>query len=176
MAKFGEWIEVKWRDLTEEEKSYYDEYYGEGEVTKMADFETPDDGDEILISQANGKWVSLVVFCNDDGIGDEYGNDWLDEVDAWMPLPKGFVKNQKGRADAEAMPNELANRLYQQGRRDAIDEFLKKITNISYVADVGTAYQRVVVNLEYAEAIARQLRCEPKNFNDCEQIYLQSAT
>ncbi|MBQ0074525.1 MAG: hypothetical protein KBT34_10050 [Prevotella sp.] len=91
MAKFGEWIEVKWRDLTEEEREYYDD----DDITKMADFETPDDGDEILISQGNGKWVSVVVFCNDDyGIGDEDGNDWLDEVDAWMPLPKGFVKEQ----------------------------------------------------------------------------------
>ena len=99
MAKFGEWIEVKWRDLTEEEREYYDGYYGEGEVTKMADFETPDDGDEILISQGNGKWVSVTVFCNVDGIGDEYGNDWLYEVDAWMPLPKGFVNNHtKGEA------------------------------------------------------------------------------
>lgn len=50
--------------------------------------------------------------------------------------------------------------VYQQGRRDAIDEFLKKITNISYVADVGTAYQRVVVNLEYAEAIAERMKGE----------------
>ena len=92
MAKFGEWIEVKWRDLTEEEK----EYYGNDDITAMADFETPDDGDEILISQCNGKWVSITVFCTDEnGIGDEHGNDWLDEVDAWMPLPKGFVKEQK---------------------------------------------------------------------------------
>lgn len=91
MAKFGEWIEVKWRDLTEEEREYYS-----SDITAIADFETPDDGDEILISQNNGKWVSATVFCNDDyGIGDEYGNDWLYEVDAWMPMPKGFVKEKE---------------------------------------------------------------------------------
>lgn len=89
MAKFGEWIEVKWRDLTEEEKEYYDNE----DITHMADFETPDDGDEILISRNNGKWVELVTFCNDgDGISDEDGNDWLYDVEAWMPLPEGFVK------------------------------------------------------------------------------------
>lgn len=90
MAKFGEWIEVKWRELDEEEQEYYDNT----DIIAMADFETPDDGDEILISRNNGKWVSVVTFCNDYeyGLGDEDGNDWLDEVDAWMPLPKGFVK------------------------------------------------------------------------------------
>lgn len=92
MAKFGEWIEVKWRDLTEEEKELNPEY------SAGADFELPDDGDEILISMHNGEWIDLVTFCNDEwGIGDENGNDWLDEVDAWMPLPKGFVKEQNDK-------------------------------------------------------------------------------
>lgn len=91
MAKFGEWIEVKWRELDEEEQ----EYYKDTDIVAMADFETPDDGDEILISQNDGKWISVVTFCSerDYGIVDEDGNDWLYEVDAWMPLPKGFVKD-----------------------------------------------------------------------------------
>lgn len=89
MAEFGKWVEVKWRDLTEEEK----EYYQNPDITQMADFECPENGEDILISQCNGKWVSATVFCDDDyGVGDEHGNDWLYEVDAWMPLPKGFVK------------------------------------------------------------------------------------
>lgn len=89
MAKFGKWVEVKWRELTEKEKESYPEY------DKWADFELPDDGDEILISRNNGKWIDLVSFNMDDGVGDDEGNDWLYEVDAWMPLPKGFVKEQK---------------------------------------------------------------------------------
>lgn len=86
MAKFGEWIEVKWRDLTDEEKESYPEY------SAWADFELPDDGEEILISRNNGKWIELVTFDFDEGVGDDAGSDWLYEVDAWMPLPKGFVK------------------------------------------------------------------------------------
>lgn len=91
MAEFGKWVEVKWRDLTEEEK----EFYNNSDITHMADFETPNNREEILISQCNGKWLSIVTFCDDDGICDEYGNDWINEVDAWMPLPKGYVKEQK---------------------------------------------------------------------------------
>lgn len=92
MTKFGEWIPVKWREMTEEER----EYYPEG-TTCISDFKLPDDGDEILISRNNGKWIELVEFCNDCdyGIGDENGNDWLTDVDAWMPLPKGYVKDEK---------------------------------------------------------------------------------
>lgn len=88
MAKFGEWIEVKWRDLTDEETELYPEY------SAWAEFELPDDGEEILISRNNGKWIELVTFYIDGiyGIGDDAGNDWLYEVEAWMPLPKGFVK------------------------------------------------------------------------------------
>ena len=85
-----EWIPVKFRTITDEER----EENGYGiDVTHIADCELPDDGDEILISRFNGKWIELVVFCNDYyGVGDENGNDWLYEVDAWMPLPKGYVK------------------------------------------------------------------------------------
>lgn len=91
MAKFGEWIEVKWRDLTEEEKELYPEY------SAWADFELPDDGEEILISRNNGKWIELVTFYIDGayGISDEEGNDWLYDVEAWMPLPKGYRKENK---------------------------------------------------------------------------------
>lgn len=94
MAKFGEWIPVKWRPITDEER----EDYGYGEDIKfITDSPLPDDGDEILISRYNGKWVSLVVFCNDAdyGVGDEDGNDWLEDVDAWMPLPEGYKKEEE---------------------------------------------------------------------------------
>lgn len=85
-----EWIPVRFRKITEEER---EENCWGSDITHIADCELPDDGDEILISRFNGKWVELTVFCNDDyGVGDENGSDWLYEVDAWMPLPKGYVK------------------------------------------------------------------------------------
>lgn len=96
MAEFGKWIPIKWREATEEEKEFFKSKYG-GEVNYMADFETPDDGDEILISRNNGRWISLVTFTDDDfGISDEDGNNWLTDVDAWMPLPEGYGKEKNG--------------------------------------------------------------------------------
>lgn len=71
------------------------EYAWSEDITHIFTCKLPDDGDEILISQNNGKWVSATVFCNDDyGVGDEHGNDWLYEVDAWMPMPKGYIKSE----------------------------------------------------------------------------------
>lgn len=87
-----EWVPIKSRPITEEERESYalDEY-----ITHIITCPLPDDGDEILISRNNGKWVDLVEFCNDEyGVGDGDGNDWLNEVDAWMPLPKGYVKEE----------------------------------------------------------------------------------
>lgn len=95
MAKFGEWIEVKWRDLTEEEKESYPEFCA------WADFELPDHGEEILISRNNGKWIDLVTFDYDEGVGDDAGTDWLTDVDAWMPLPKGFVKQKENKSETK---------------------------------------------------------------------------
>lgn len=93
MSAFGKWIPVKWRKPTEEEREELCGYY-ETDIKFIADFEMPDDGEEILISQHNGEWVSLVEFCNDEyGIGDANGNDWIEDVDAWMPLPKGYRKD-----------------------------------------------------------------------------------
>lgn len=89
MTKYGEWIEIKWRELTEEEK----EYYGNG-ITAISESELPECGQEVLISQHNGRWMSVVRYDDDDFVGDDQGNDWITDVDAWMPLPKGFVKEQ----------------------------------------------------------------------------------
>lgn len=85
-----EWIPLKTEPVTDEER---EENGWDENITQKFVCPLPDDGDEILISRNNGKWVDLVVFCNDDyGVGDENGNDWLYEVDAWMPIPKGYVR------------------------------------------------------------------------------------
>lgn len=96
-ASAQEWIPLKWRKSTTEEKELY------GDEVYIADCKLPDDGDEILISRCDGNFVSVVEFCNDGdyGIGDSDGNDWLTEVDAWMPLPKGYQK------PAEEVANEV---------------------------------------------------------------------
>lgn len=89
--KVMDWIPVTYRELTDEEREWYSD-----DVAYIFDCPLPDDGDEILISQNNGKWISVTVFCNGDyGVGDEDGNDWIYDVEAWMPLPKGYFKEEK---------------------------------------------------------------------------------
>ena len=88
MAKFGKWVPVKWIELNEEK-------HGADISTHIADFELPDDGDDIIISRRNGKWVQVVTFYNDEcGIRDSNDDDWLHEVDAWMPLPEGYKRSR----------------------------------------------------------------------------------
>ena len=83
----ADWIPVKWRELTEEEQKEY----ADNDYKAMADFRIPEDGEEILICSKRG-YVSAVVFCFDDyGIGDEQGNDWLEDVAAWRPMPKPYI-------------------------------------------------------------------------------------
>lgn len=85
------WIPITARPIDEEERKEYEDYDWGDDITHIFTCPLPDDGDEVLISRHNGKWVSFTTFCNDGyGVGDEDGNDWLYEVDAWMPLPKGY--------------------------------------------------------------------------------------
>ena len=84
MAKFGTWIKTKCREAEREELEMYPEFlwYVCGE--------TPDDGEEIIVSHKNGKWIDFTVFHNDDGVYCENDWDWIDDIAAWMPTPKPF--------------------------------------------------------------------------------------
>jgi hypothetical protein len=93
----GEWIPVKYRPLTTEERIDFAEYYGieysDTVDEKAFDCHMPDDGQEILISTRWG--VSTDVADNDiiDGGYSTYGlegnGDW-EGIDAWMPLPEPY--------------------------------------------------------------------------------------
>lgn len=88
MAKFGEWVEIKIRPLTEEEKQ---EYKDEAEwYDFMYDCELPDHGQEVLIQLHYG--ITLTTFYTDMGCYFENYED-EDDVLAWMPLPKEYVKD-----------------------------------------------------------------------------------
>lgn len=97
----GEWIPVKYRPMTTEERKEFAEHYGieycDTADEKALDCPMPEDGQEILIST---KWgVCTDVADNDidcDGYntyGLEGNGDW-DGVLAWMPLPEPYKKGE----------------------------------------------------------------------------------
>lgn len=79
-----DWIPIKTRALTDEEKKEYGTEY-----EYMLDCPLPEDGEEILISI--DKYVQKDTCYVDDSFYLDSGYDWI-EVDAWMPLPKGYKK------------------------------------------------------------------------------------
>ena len=80
----GEWIPIKTRELTEEEKEEYPD------CTFMYDCPLPEDGEEVLVTTWSGD-VSVDTFCRDDGCYFEYGCDEGDVI-AWMPKPEPYKK------------------------------------------------------------------------------------
>ena len=80
----SQWIPIKTRELTEEEKEEYPD------CTFMYDCRLPDDGEEVLVTTWGGN-VALDTFCRDDGC---YFETYCDDGDviAWMPKPETYKK------------------------------------------------------------------------------------
>lgn len=78
----SKWIPVTWREATENDTPYLDEY------PIILTCPMPDDRQEILISDHGYVCTDI---CKFDGQGYwlEGKGDWLD-IDAWMPLPKAY--------------------------------------------------------------------------------------
>lgn len=79
-----EWIPIKTREMTEEEKEEYPDY------TFMYDCHLPDDGEEVLVTTFSGM-VTLDTFYRDDGC---YFECYCDDGDvvAWQPKPESYKK------------------------------------------------------------------------------------
>ena len=83
------WIPVKFRKLTEEEKKIYKEREIFEGVETAWDCLLPDDGQDVLITTTYGD-VMFSTFCVDEYDG-MYFEDVDDEyVKAWMPLPEPY--------------------------------------------------------------------------------------
>lgn len=83
------WIAFTQREMTEEEK----EVYGE-DLEYILDCKLPDDGEEIIVCYKNG-YVDTDTFIRDtDGCYLDSGNDFIDDVIAWMPLPAPYQKGE----------------------------------------------------------------------------------
>lgn len=82
------WIPVKWHEITDEERKEND--YPK-EWACYLDSIMPYDGQRILITTKGG-YVELDECYSDDGqtFSLDSGYDWVDDVVAWMPLPKPY--------------------------------------------------------------------------------------
>lgn len=81
----GEWIPIKFRPLTEEEKECYPE-----EADGIYDCRLPDDGEEVLITTRWGA-VCIDTFHRDEEDQSYFeDHDDADDVSAWKPLPKPY--------------------------------------------------------------------------------------
>ena len=91
----SEWIPIKFRPMTEEEKAYYKEYTSI-ECEKVFDCKMPDDGQEIIVSTKSG--IVTTDICDIDdmyGYGLEDYGDWEDIL-AWMPFPEPYKEVDNG--------------------------------------------------------------------------------
>ena len=80
------WVPIAYRDMTEEEKEYFEAEFDEA---KILDCTLPDIDEEVFVSHRGSVYTD--IFHNDRGI--VYFEDVdIEDVDAWMPLPKPYEK------------------------------------------------------------------------------------
>lgn len=90
----GEWIPVTTRPCTDEEFEQMKKLFGEDierDEFPFFDCPMPNDGQEILITTAWGVEKDTCDYDSDYGYALEGRGDWED-VTAWMPSPKPYVK------------------------------------------------------------------------------------
>ena len=87
----SDWIPIKYRPMTEEEKKYYEDYT---DAEEIFDCSMPEDGQEILISTRSG-YVHADICSIDDkyGVGLENNDSWEDVV-AWMSMPEPYKEHK----------------------------------------------------------------------------------
>lgn len=91
------WIPMVRREPTDEEKAEYLAQNGE-EICYMLENEMPVNGQEVLVSI--GEFVSEDVFDEDFY---NFENNDIENVDAWMPLPKPY------KGESEPQESEVNN-------------------------------------------------------------------
>lgn len=95
------WIPIVTRPMTEEEYEEFCEshdWYLEESDRLYFIGQMPEDGQDILISTQYGVTFDTCLYDPEFGYGLEQHDDW-NNVLAWMPLPKPYVK--EGEADGE---------------------------------------------------------------------------
>lgn len=88
------WIPVTKRPMTEDEKPWHESCYDEAEIL---DCPLPEDGEDVLITVNGRTWID--TFIRDDTDGCYFESYDIDEVKAWMPLPKPYDPQERSRAN-----------------------------------------------------------------------------
>lgn len=88
------WIPITKRPMTEDEKARHEFYYDEAEIL---DCSLPEDGEDVLITVNGRTWID--TFIRDDADGCYFESYDIDEVKAWMPLPKPYKGVEDGNDD-----------------------------------------------------------------------------
>lgn len=84
------WIPIKWHNCTDEDR----EKYGfSNDIVAVFDCEMPDDDQPILVTTSHG-YVNQDVCYIGEGFSLDSGWDWIDDIEAWMPLPKPYKEGQ----------------------------------------------------------------------------------
>lgn len=86
----SDWVPVTYRKLTDEEKEEMREIADVDIIDSVYTCPLPEDGQKVLITTRVWRAVEITTFYNDADVC--YFEDWedVDEVAAWMPLPKPY--------------------------------------------------------------------------------------
>lgn len=82
------WIPVKYHQISEKERA---EEFISKDIQYMLDRKTPDDEQEILVTNGETTWQDT-SFIDCDGYYLDSGYDWI-EITAWQPLPKPYKED-----------------------------------------------------------------------------------
>lgn len=82
------WIPVKYHQISEKERA---EESISRDIHYMLDCKTPDDEQEILVTNGETTWQDT-SFIDCDGYYLDSGYDWI-EITAWQPLPKPYKED-----------------------------------------------------------------------------------
>lgn len=90
----GDWIPIKFRPMTEEERAYVNEYsdFTLRDETMMLDCPLPDDGQEVIVSVRGRErsWVELDIFERDSAYMCGFESNDISDIEAWQPLPEPY--------------------------------------------------------------------------------------
>jgi hypothetical protein len=130
----SEWIPIKIRPINEEEKTFY--MIEEGDIITGR---LPENGEEVLITAGDAVYADTYYNNEEDGAYFELSD--INEVDAWMPLPKPYNKNTNPHIRLLAMAAQVCEtfgdvylKLKRRSEKEpgcqiAIDECVEMIEN-----------------------------------------------